>query len=238
MDMLREYKDEQDVEREKHGTKWVDHDRLFVKWNGEPMNNNTPYFWLREFCEENNFRFCDIHSLRHFYASALINKGVDAAAVSGALGHSTITTTIPVPNSNTKPTQYLPTIILISKGRFSRSYARNLSLFSEALFSFRLLSLLSFLHCFSVYCTEMYDYAVNGLEIDDNTELVLFENNICVSHIFARRNEKIYRLETKDISHIESFLHDIVHTAVRRDTNFPSLFDNLWKYSLLRSLSV
>lgn len=93
MDMLHEYKDEQDVEREKLGTKWVDHDRLFVKWNGEPMNNNTPYFWLKEFCEENNLRFCDIHSLRHFYASALINEGVDAATVSGALGHSTITTT-------------------------------------------------------------------------------------------------------------------------------------------------
>ena len=93
MDLLREYKAEQDEERIRLGTKWVDHDRLFVKWNGEPMNNNTPYFWLKEFCEENNFRFCDIHSLRHFYASALINEGVDAATVSGALGHSTITTT-------------------------------------------------------------------------------------------------------------------------------------------------
>ena len=49
--------------------------------------------FLSKFCEENNFRFCDIHSLRHFYASALINEGVDAATVSGALGHSTITTT-------------------------------------------------------------------------------------------------------------------------------------------------
>ena len=110
MDLLREYKAEQDEEREKLGTKWQDYDRLFVKWDGRPMNNNTPYFWLKEFCEENNFRFCDIHSLRHFYASALINEGVDAATVSGALGHSTITTTIPVPNSNTNPMQYLPTI--------------------------------------------------------------------------------------------------------------------------------
>lgn len=93
MDLLCEYKAEQDEEREKLGTKWQDYDRLFVKWDGRPMNNNTPYFWLKEFCEANNFRFCDIHSLRHFYASALINKGVDAAAVSGALGHSTITTT-------------------------------------------------------------------------------------------------------------------------------------------------
>lgn len=93
IDMLCEYKAEQDEEREKLGTKWQDYDRLFVKWDGRPMNNNTPYFWLKEFCEANNFCFCDIHSLRHFYASALINKDVDAAAVSGALGHSTITTT-------------------------------------------------------------------------------------------------------------------------------------------------
>lgn len=93
MDLLREYKAEQDEERIKLGTKWQDYDRLFVKWDGRPMNNNTPYFWMKEFCDENNFRFCDIHSLRHFYASALINKGVDAAAVSGALCHSTITTT-------------------------------------------------------------------------------------------------------------------------------------------------
>lgn len=93
MDLLREYKAEQDEERIKLGTKWQDYDRLFVKWDGRLMNNNTPYFWLKEFCEENNFRFCDIHSLRHFYASALINEGVDAATVSGALGHSTITTT-------------------------------------------------------------------------------------------------------------------------------------------------
>lgn len=93
MDLLREFKEEQDSDREKIGSKWQDHDRLFVKWDGRPMNNNTPYFWFNEFCEKNNFRFCDIHSLRHFYASALINKGVDAAAVSGALGHSVISTT-------------------------------------------------------------------------------------------------------------------------------------------------
>ena len=85
INLLRAYKDEQDNERLRLGSKWVDHDRLFVKWNGEPMNNNTPYFWFRE--------FCDIHSLRHFYASALINEGVDAAAVSCALGHSVISTT-------------------------------------------------------------------------------------------------------------------------------------------------
>lgn len=93
MDLLKEYKSEQDEEKAKLGSKWIDYDRLFVKYDGRPMNNNTPYFWFTEFCKENNFRFCDIHSMRHFYASALINEGVDAAAVSSALGHSVISTT-------------------------------------------------------------------------------------------------------------------------------------------------
>lgn len=107
MDLLRAYKAEQDEEREKLGSKWIDYDRLFVKYNGEPMNNNTPYFWFHEFCEENNFRFCDIHSLRHFYASALINEGVDAAAVSGALGHSVISTTVNIQyGHNSQSSQY------------------------------------------------------------------------------------------------------------------------------------
>lgn len=93
MNLLRELKTEQESEAAKLGNQWIDHDRLFVKWNGEPMHNNAVYYWFKRFCSKNNIRFCDLHSLRHFYASALINEGVDAAAVSGALGHSVISTT-------------------------------------------------------------------------------------------------------------------------------------------------
>ena len=93
MDLLRAFKAEQDEEHARVGDKWQECDRLFVKWDGRPMHNNTPYYWFHDFCEKNNFPFRDIHSLRHFYASALINEGVDAAAVSGALGHSVISTT-------------------------------------------------------------------------------------------------------------------------------------------------
>ena len=93
MSMLKDLKAEQDKERMRLGNKWVESDRLFVKWNGEPINTRTHDGWFREFCHEHNFKFCGIHSFRHFYASALINEGVDAAAVSGALGHSVISTT-------------------------------------------------------------------------------------------------------------------------------------------------
>lgn len=37
-DLLKAYKAEQDGERKRLGTQWVENDRLFVKWNGEPMN--------------------------------------------------------------------------------------------------------------------------------------------------------------------------------------------------------
>ena len=94
MNMLKQFKAEQDAEAEQLGTKWEDHDRLFTKWNGEPMNPQTPYGWFREFCKHNGFRFCDIHSLRHLHASLLIFEGVDVVAVSADMGHSIVGTTL------------------------------------------------------------------------------------------------------------------------------------------------
>jgi len=94
MDMLKEFQMEQKMEREKLGNKWEDNDRLFTKWDGKPMNPHTPYWYLRDFCKTNNFRFCDIHSFRHLNASLLINAGIDVTSVSAALGHAHTTTTL------------------------------------------------------------------------------------------------------------------------------------------------
>ena len=96
MEILKEYKLEQDEEALRLGDKWVESDRLFVKWNGEPMNNQTPYGWLKEFCEKNDMPFYGIHSFRHFAASSLISAGLDVTTVSGALGHCNSGTTLNV----------------------------------------------------------------------------------------------------------------------------------------------
>ena len=96
MNILKQLREEQDEQALKYGDKWVESDRLFVKWNGEPMNNQTPYGWLKEFCEKNELPFYGIHSFRHFAASALISAGLDVTTVSGALGHSNSTTTLNV----------------------------------------------------------------------------------------------------------------------------------------------
>ena len=96
MGILKELKDEQDEEALRLGDKWVESDRLFVKLNGEPMNNQTPYGWLKEFCEKNGMPFYGIHSFIHFAASALISSGLDVVTVSGALGHCNSGTTLNV----------------------------------------------------------------------------------------------------------------------------------------------
>lgn len=58
------------------------------------MNNQTPYGWLKEFCEKNDLPFYGLHSFRHFAASSLISAGHDVTTVSGALGHCNSGTTL------------------------------------------------------------------------------------------------------------------------------------------------
>jgi len=94
MDLLKKYQTEQNAEKERLGNKWEDCDRLFTQWNGAPMNPHTAGYWLRDFCNENNFRFCDTHSFRHLNASLLINAGIDVTSVSANLGHSQTSTTL------------------------------------------------------------------------------------------------------------------------------------------------
>lgn len=65
MELLAELKAEQDANAIKYANLWVETDRLFTKWNGEPMNNNTPYDWLKEFCSNNGLPFYGLHSFRH-----------------------------------------------------------------------------------------------------------------------------------------------------------------------------
>ena len=94
MDTLKDFKTWQDHQREIWGGSWVDTDRIFTQPNGEPMNTNKPYNYLREFCKREGMRMYNVHSFRHFNASALINSGVDVVTVQTALGHSTPSTTL------------------------------------------------------------------------------------------------------------------------------------------------
>lgn len=94
IDLLRRYKVEQGKQQLKWGDKWITSDRLFVAWNGKPMNPNTPFNWFDRFCERTGMRKVSIHSFRHLNASLLISNNVDVKTVSAALGHSQTTTAL------------------------------------------------------------------------------------------------------------------------------------------------
>ena len=93
-DVLRKHRMEQAQERLQLGDQWHDSQRLFVNAFGEPMHPNTPYTWLRRYCESHGHRFLGIHAFRHLNAAILINTGADAQTVAANLGHSQVSTTL------------------------------------------------------------------------------------------------------------------------------------------------
>lgn len=92
--VLGDHKEQQKIERNKAGSKWIETNRLFTQRNGTAMHPNTPYTWLDRYCEKKGMLFLGIHSLRHFNASILISSGVDPKTVSASLGHSLVSTTM------------------------------------------------------------------------------------------------------------------------------------------------
>ena len=94
LQVLKRYQSQQIFDRARLGDQWVDTDRLFTKWNGEPMHPNSPYTWLKRFCERTGQRFLGVHQFRHLNATLLINNRVDAKTVSASLGHTQVSTTL------------------------------------------------------------------------------------------------------------------------------------------------
>lgn len=94
LDLIRQLKAEQQDKANNLGDLWIDNDRLFITWCGNPMHPNTPYTWLQRFCESENIAFKGLHSFRHSVATQAIANGVDAKTVSAVLGHSQTSTTL------------------------------------------------------------------------------------------------------------------------------------------------
>ena len=96
IELLRQYQKEQNEYKNQLGNLWKEHDRLFTKFNGEPMSLNAPYTWLRKQCKKIGFPFYGVHTFRHLNASLQINAGVDPTTVAASLGHSTPQTTLSI----------------------------------------------------------------------------------------------------------------------------------------------
>ncbi len=96
LELVKKFKKERDVYIGHMGKFWSETERLFTTPDGRPMHANTPYSWLKHFCNKNNFPFYGIHSFRHFFASIEIAAGIDPVTVAAVLGHSTPQTTLTI----------------------------------------------------------------------------------------------------------------------------------------------
>lgn len=96
MEMLLKWKELQNIQRRKVGSKWIETDRIFTKWNGLTLDGTAPGYFFKRFCERTGMRYVCNHSFRHFNASVLISNGIDVKTVQSCLGHSTATTTLQI----------------------------------------------------------------------------------------------------------------------------------------------
>lgn len=112
--VLRQYKLWQNGAKKDMGNLWVDSDRIFTKYNGEPIFPQTLGNWFSKFIKKHNNKVMNdssipeedkkkymldnvnFHGLRHTNATLLINQGVDIATVSKRLGHAESSTTLKI----------------------------------------------------------------------------------------------------------------------------------------------
>ena len=94
MNVLKKWQGLQDAQRKKVGSKWIETDRVFTKWNGLTLDRSAPGRYFKKFCERTGMRYVSNHSWRHFNATLLINSGIDVKTVQSCLGHSVATTTL------------------------------------------------------------------------------------------------------------------------------------------------
>ncbi len=80
-------------DKEKLGDGYEDHDYICCQENGKSCSMSAFNLALERACQRSGVRKITVHSLRHIYATVLLEYGVSLAKISALLGHSSIHTT-------------------------------------------------------------------------------------------------------------------------------------------------
>ena len=94
LDLLKQHKKQQAVERFKAGGAWKVPDAVFTNSTGNYLIGANLNVKLKRICEKAGLPGIHLHSLRHTHASLLINSNVAARVIADRLGHSTTKTTL------------------------------------------------------------------------------------------------------------------------------------------------
>ena len=93
IEVLREHRVWQNKQRLQMGDKWINSNRLFTSWNGQPLNPTALTSQFRQFKLKHNLTDITIHGLRHTNATLQIANGVPLTTVAKRLGHANSATT-------------------------------------------------------------------------------------------------------------------------------------------------
>lgn len=111
VDLLKQLRKYQKVEKIRLGSKWVETNFVFKQWNGTQINYDTPSHWFKKHLKRYNEGIMNsdlsdeekeklllpkitFHGLRHTSATLLIAESVDVRTVSARLGHAQTSTTM------------------------------------------------------------------------------------------------------------------------------------------------
>ena len=72
---------------------YEDHDYISCQPNGKPHGMSSMNQALTKLCIKNALPEISVHSLRHMYATILLEQGVQLPKISALLGHESINTT-------------------------------------------------------------------------------------------------------------------------------------------------
>lgn len=105
MQLLKEWKLEQNKYRLSLGDQWIGTNHIFTQWNGKQMYPSTPTLTFKKVInqynksitkEKDKLPLIPLHGLRHTSATLLIAENMDVKTVSSRLGHAQTSTTMDI----------------------------------------------------------------------------------------------------------------------------------------------